>query len=229
MASHQQISGISDEDMVLRMINSHDDRFDPTFWDFFTATVAPRLPETPAIVDLGCGPGLFVRDLAKRIGNGRLYGYDLTPAMIDYAEQQVNYSGLKPEFAVLDLTREAVPLPDRSVDLIAMTAVLHVLDDPLSLCAELKRLLAPGGTFLLFDWIKQPLEQYMEMMMTNVPPERVEVTEKAMLRLSVAHNKYTIQDWVWLLAKGGFEVIEHQQLRSEHFHAFVCQAKDEQR
>ncbi|MDP5053376.1 MAG: class I SAM-dependent methyltransferase, partial [Congregibacter sp.] len=105
--------------------------------------------------------------------------------------------------------------------------VLHVLDDPLKICAELRRLLAPGGVFLLFDWVRQPLEKYLALMMTNVPPERAEVMEQAMLRLSVAHNKYHIEDWIWLLAKGGFKVVDHQQLRSEHFHAFVCQVSAE--
>lgn len=175
MASHQQIAGVSDEELVQRMIRSHDDRFDPIFWEYFNTKVLPLLSDTPTVIDLGCGPGLFVRDVAGRIPKALLYGYDLTPAMIDYANQQVDYIGEKPEFGVLDLTTGPVPLADSSVDLIAMTAVLHVLDDPLKMCDELTRLLAPGGVFLLFDWVRQPLEKYLEMMMTNVPPERAEV------------------------------------------------------
>jgi hypothetical protein len=53
-----------------------------------------------------------------------------------------------------------------------MTAVLHVLDEPLDTRTEILRLLAPGGVFLLNDWVRQPLAQYIEMMMQNVPPER---------------------------------------------------------
>jgi trans-aconitate methyltransferase len=30
-------------------------------------------------VDLDCGPGLFLRDLAVRYPHATLYGYDLTP------------------------------------------------------------------------------------------------------------------------------------------------------
>jgi SAM-dependent methyltransferase len=166
--------------------------------------------------------------MSERYPDARLYGYDLTPAMVDYAEQQVSYGSAETTFEVLDLTTQPVPLAAGRVDLIAMTAVLHVLDDPLAVCTELRRLLAPDGTFLLFDWIKQPLGQYLEMMMTNVPPERAEVMEKAMLRLSVAHNKYTVEDWIWLLDKGGFSVVHHQQLRSPHFHAFVCKVNGDQ-
>jgi SAM-dependent methyltransferase len=154
-----------------------------------------------------------------------LHGFDLTPAMIDYANSDVDFAGARPNFGVLDITKNPAPLEDHSVDLITMTAVLHVLDDPLETCAEILRLLAPNGVFLLSDWIRQPLEKYLEMMMASVPPERAEAMEKAMLRLSVAHNKYTIEDWLWLLDRGGLKVLDHAQIRAGHFCAFVCQAK----
>jgi hypothetical protein len=63
------------------------------------------------------------------------------------------------------------------------------------------------------------------MMMANVPPEHAARMEKSMMRLSVAHNKYTIEDWIWLLDKGGIKVLNHTQLRSENFCEFVCQEK----
>ncbi|MFT7133026.1 MAG: SAM-dependent methyltransferase [Cyclobacteriaceae bacterium] len=225
MASHQEIAGVSDEDFVQRMVRSHDERFDEKFWQYFATQIAPHLPKTPRMVDLGCGPGLLVRDLGYRYPSADLHGFDLTPAMIDYANSMVEFKGPTPRFGVLDITKNPVPIADNSVDLLLMTAVLHVLDEPLDTCAEILRLLAPGGVFLLNDWVRQPLPQYIEMMMQNVPPEREVVMRKAMMRLSVAHNKYTIDDWLWLLDEGGFEVLNHEQIRSEYFCAFVCRAK----
>ena len=218
MATHQEIAGVSDEDLVQRMLKSHDDRFNESFWALFTEYVSPQLEANPCIVDLGCGPGLLVRDMASRVSNAELLGFDITPAMIDYADQL----GLAAKFEVLDVTAGPIPLGDQSVDLISMAAVLHVLDEPLVCLAELKRLLKPGGVFLLVDWVRQPLEKYLGMMMENVPTDRAEQMEKAMLRLSVAHNKYTVDDWVWLLAKGGLEVEHCAQTRSDHFRTFVC-------
>ncbi len=223
MASHQEIAGVSDQDLVLRMVRSHDERFDETFWRSVGDQVLTNLPEHPRIVDLGCGPGLFVRDLGDQVSGAELYGYDLTPAMIDYAKTEVEFAGSQPEFDVLDITTTPVPLEDNSVHLLTMTAVLHVLDEPLAMCAEIRRLLAPGGIFLLQDWIRQPLSKYLEMMMANVPAEKKQAMEKAMMRLSVAHNKYSVEDWIWLLDKGGLKVLHQAQIRSEHFCVFVCQ------
>lgn len=217
MATHQQIAGVSDDELVERMLRSHDDRFNDQFWDLFDKHVAGGLTAGARIVDLGCGPGLLIRDLAERASDGEFFGFDITPAMVSYAKGL----NINATFTELDL-KESVPLEDHSVDLICMAAVLHVLDEPLKLLAELRRLLKPGGTFLLIDWVRQPLEKYLQRMMENVPPERQEQMEQAMLRLSVAHNKYTVDDWVWLLGKGGFNVAHSEQTGSEHFRTFVC-------
>src|SRR5262245_10921173 len=85
--THQSLTGSSDEDLLQRMITTHAERFDTRFWNFFAADVAPRLPAHPVIIDLGCGPGLLLRDLGERHPGAALHGYDVTPAMIDYARQ----------------------------------------------------------------------------------------------------------------------------------------------
>src|SRR5437899_250632 len=35
-------------------------------------------------------------------------------------------------------------------------------------------------------------------------------------RLFAAHNKYTPEDWQWLLAQAGFAILERAQLRASH-------------
>lgn len=52
------------------------------YWAAFDAGVAPHLPGSPGVIDLGFGPPLFLRDLARRYPSTPLYGYDITLAMI---------------------------------------------------------------------------------------------------------------------------------------------------
>src|SRR5262245_52402248 len=66
MPTHQSLSGASDEDLLQRMVKTHPERFGPEFWAFFAAHVGPGLPARPVMIDLGCGPGLFLRDLGER-------------------------------------------------------------------------------------------------------------------------------------------------------------------
>ena len=141
MATHQKIGGMSDEELLQRMVTSHPaERYGEALWEFFVAQVQPRLPARPVVIDLGCGPGLFLRDVSARYPLAALYGYDITPAMITYA-QQGTYNGVTPSLAVHDLTAQPLPMASGTVHLIHMNAVLHVLDDPLPVLAEIQGLL----------------------------------------------------------------------------------------
>ena len=219
MATHQSISGMSDAELVERMVSSHDERHDDAFRSFFDTHVAPSLPARPTIADLGCGPGLFLRDLSRRFPGAALYGYDLTPAMIAYAQEDVTYAGPKPTLAVHDLTAQPIPLADGSVHLINMTAILHLLDEPLPILAEIRRLLAPEGIFFLNDWVRAPLTEYLDSRVEGEGEERLESLER-WFRLFPVHNKYTTEDWLWLLIEAGFAIRQTASLRA-NFRVFV--------
>ena len=220
MATHQSIGGMTDAELVERMISSHDERHDQAFRDFFDAHVATQMPGRPVMADLGCGPGLFLRDLGRRFPGSTLYGFDLTPAMITYAEEEVRFAGPKPTLQVHDLTAEPVPLPDGSLDLINMTAVLHLLDEPLPVLAEVRRLLAPEGIFFLNDWVRAPLTEYLDSRLEGEGDER-QASLQRWFRLFPIHNKYTLEDWQWLLAEAGFSIRETASLRA-NFRVFVA-------
>lgn len=223
MPTHQEIAQVSDEEMLQRMIDSHDGRFDDTFWAYFESKVKPHLPERPCVADLGCGPGLFLRDLGQRHGQCRMFGVDVTRAMLDYA-RTLDYTGEAPAYHEADIAGGELPLSANSIDLVTMVAVYHVLNDPLAVARELHRVLAPGGIFLLQDWVRTSLPEYLERMGGDVPPEAREKARERMLRLFPSHNKYTVEDWLWLLGEAGFEVLDYEQLGSPHFRTFVCKA-----
>lgn len=100
-----------------------------------------------------------------------------------------------------------------------MTAVLHVLDDPLEALAEVRRLLAPDGAFLLYDWVRTSLQTYLESG-PGVPDDSL-VALKRQFRMFPFHNKYTPEDWTWLLENTGFTVKSTAQPRPA-FRAFLA-------
>jgi SAM-dependent methyltransferase len=212
--THQSLGGASDEDFLQRMVTTHPERFGPPFWSFFTSHVAPYVPPRPVVIDLGCGPGLFLRDLGERYPGASLYGYDVTPAMIAYGQQMSN-TDAKPTFVLHDVSREPLPHASGTVNLVSISSVLHVLDEPLPVLAEIRRVLAPGGIFLLHDWIRQPLQAYLAWRREILGEEEPESLRRG-FRLFPMHSKYTIEDWQWLLAKGGFAIRHQTQLRASH-------------
>jgi SAM-dependent methyltransferase len=214
MATHQTLEGTSDEEFLERLVSNYSERFGADFWAMYTAQIALALPPQPVIIDLGCGPGLFLRDLGERYPQATLLGYDVTPAMIAYG-RQLPATGARTTLVVHDVATQPLPHAASSVHLVTMTSVLHVLDEPLPVLAEIRRVLAPSGLFALHDWIRMPLPTYLAWRQAR-QGEDPHMNRQRSFRLFPAHCKYTTEDWQWLLGEAGF-VIRHQtQLRPTH-------------
>jgi len=214
MPTHQSLSGSSDEDLLRRMIDTYPERFGQEYWAFFDGRVDPLLPATPTIIDLGCGPALLLRDLGGRYPRATLFGYDVTPAMIEHG-RGLSYAGAKPALHVHDVTAQPLPHAAGTAHLVSMSSVLHVVDEPLPVLAEIRRVLAPGGVFLLNDWVRQPLASYLAWR-RDVMDEPEDVSRRRGFRLFPVHAKYTADDWQWLLAEAGLAVREQVGVRYSH-------------
>jgi len=212
--THQLLGGASDEDLLQRMVATYPERFDAAFWAFYDTHVGRRLPPRAVMIDLGCGPGLLLRDLGERHPDAILHGYDVTPAMITYG-RRLAFKPASVSLTVHDVTVEPLPLADGSVNLASMSSVLHVFDEPLPSLAEIRRVLAPGAIFLLNDWIRQPLSSYLAWRRDVMKESGPDALRRA-FRLFPVHNKYTVEDWRWLLGEAGFEILAQTELRASH-------------
>lgn len=99
-----------------------------------------------AVVDVGCGGGRAVGELAAR--NVRAVGVDVDPAMVEVATER--WPGA--EFHVADAT--ALPFADGSFTGYRADKVLHTLPAPELAVAEARRVLARDGRAVLVgqDW-----------------------------------------------------------------------------
>jgi SAM-dependent methyltransferase len=119
------------------------------------------------VVDFGCGPGRFTRDLADLAG-GRAIGLDVAPTYLRLAprDERVDYH----------LMGEGIiELPDDCADVVWACLVLGGIDgSALSRSvAELTRILKPGGLLFLVEntspmpdlehWKFRPVAEYLAM------------------------------------------------------------------
>jgi ubiquinone/menaquinone biosynthesis C-methylase UbiE len=197
------------EDQELRALRRQRERyvvrFNEPFWAWFDATVLPTLAPDARITDVGCGPGMYLADMSARLPDARLTGVDANPHMLENA-RGLTYAGAPPALHLHDATVDLAPVADASVDLLTMSAVLHTFEDPWRFLAEAKRVLAPGERFLLYDWVRVPMADYIAQRMTE-PGEPEPQRYQRALELFSTHNKYTHTDWDHVLAKGGFSVV----------------------
>jgi SAM-dependent methyltransferase len=134
--------------------------------------------------------------------------------MIDHG-RKIAETGSRATLSLLDVTAEPLPHASGSVHLLGMSSVLHVLDEPLPVLAEIRRVLAPGGVFLLHDWVRRPLAAYLAWRRESTGDAEADCLRRG-FRLFAAHNKYTSDDWRWLLGEAGFSVRHQAQLRPTH-------------
>ncbi len=103
-----------------------------------------RLPDTPAILDLGCGPGEISERLLEHFGGCSVIGLDLEVPHLERARVRCKRFGSKAEFRLGD----AVEL-DLEADLFDLSVCRHLLQavpSPERVVANLVRVTKPGGT-----------------------------------------------------------------------------------
>jgi ubiquinone/menaquinone biosynthesis C-methylase UbiE len=115
-------------------------------------------PSKPgSALDIGCGPGQILLKLAQRLSGWRLAGVDRSANMVRQAlaardaiaRRTDGDLASRVQFLVGD--GSALPFADASLDLVLCNSVLHHLEQPSRLFAEITRVAAPGGAILLRD------------------------------------------------------------------------------
>ena len=101
--------------------------------------------EPRRVIDLGCGTAQLTADLAARFPASVVAGVDLSPDMLRAARRRLG--GAAP--ALINANVYALPFADESIDLITNTASYHWYVDYRRALAEIRRVMRPGGHFLL--------------------------------------------------------------------------------
>jgi ubiquinone/menaquinone biosynthesis C-methylase UbiE len=105
------------------------------------------------VVDVGCGPGRFLREAAER--GAEAVGVDPSRRMRRMAAR-FTPARLRPKVTVLDGSAERLPLEDRSATVAWAVASVHHWADVDAGLAELQRVLAPSGRVLLAERLARP-------------------------------------------------------------------------
>jgi cyclopropane fatty-acyl-phospholipid synthase-like methyltransferase len=125
----------------------------------FTDFVLPKLPKLQArfesgarILDVGCGSGWALVQLAERFPNVTCVGVDNEPYSIEQARKLIaerNLTG-RCEARLMDAQRVA---EDAAYDVATSFLVVHEIDpkDKAAAFAAVARALGPGGQFVIFD------------------------------------------------------------------------------
>lgn len=153
------------------------------------------------VVDLACGPGPLLLELAPLYPHTTFTGVDLAPTMLEHLRREVADRGLDNVEVLQEDIRTLRSLRDRSVDMVISTSALHHLPEDAGLVEVFQRcrsLLKPGGGFYFFDFgllrSGRSRSLFVQEVARLAPPATVrDYAESLDAAFSV--------DWVWEVAR----------------------------
>jgi len=115
---------------------------------------AISLQPDESLLDVGTGPGDFLKRLRMSGHRGRLVGIDASAGMVAKARAATD------DVEFLQGDAQLLPFPDQSFDVVTARHMLyHVADIPLAL-GEARRVLRPKGRFLAVTNIRENMGDY---------------------------------------------------------------------
>jgi ubiquinone/menaquinone biosynthesis C-methylase UbiE len=101
------------------------------------------------VLDVGCGPGFYVKELLDQVGvGGSVTGVDVSRAMLAVAAKRVDGHD---NVAFYEAEATKLPVPDHAFDAAVSVQVLEYVPDVAAALAEIHRVLRPGGRIVIWD------------------------------------------------------------------------------
>jgi ubiquinone/menaquinone biosynthesis C-methylase UbiE len=102
------------------------------------------------VLDYGCGSGSYIVALAELVGkSGKIYALDIHPLAIQAVRRIAAKKGITNVQTILSDCQTG--LPSNSVDVVLLYDILHNLEEPGRVLAELHRVLRTKGILSLSD------------------------------------------------------------------------------
>jgi ubiquinone/menaquinone biosynthesis C-methylase UbiE len=116
------------------------------------ARVSERVARRGAILDVGCGSGIWSLSIAERTPGSRVTGLDL-PAVLASFEEKTRELGLAERCSTIPGDMHAAPIPPKAFDLAIIANVLRLEQPPqaAALVRKVASSLVDGGSLLIVD------------------------------------------------------------------------------
>jgi ubiquinone/menaquinone biosynthesis C-methylase UbiE len=113
-----------------------------------------------AILDIGCGAGQTLLQLASRVGtSGRVIGVDIAPRVLDVARARTVGLG---QIQLIQADAATLFLPDETVDAVFSRFGVMAIDDPVAAFSNFRRMTKRGGRLSFVCW-RSPEENELDL------------------------------------------------------------------
>jgi ubiquinone/menaquinone biosynthesis C-methylase UbiE len=128
------------------------------------------------VLDAGTGTAripILINQRQQRLSQPlwQITAIDLAANMLKIGAEHVARAGLTQTIQLAQVDVKNLPYADASFDLVISNSIVHHLPDPLPFFKELRRVLKPGGGFLLRDLLRPNTEAEVQALVAQIGPE----------------------------------------------------------
>lgn len=163
-----------------------------------------HLTSSATVIDIGCGSGVYLEELARK--GYSCTGIDASPEMIRTTRHRLSEKGIA-DVRLFPGDIENLPFDNMTFDLVLSVGVLGYLLDEKRAIAEVRRILKPGGYWILnvanvmslshldFYWRKRLMSLFGRVFKGSAEPSpssRVSFASPWVRRFSPEHHEYRL-------------------------------------
>lgn len=158
--------------------------------------------------DVGAGDGYFTFRLAERIGpDGRVYANDIDNRALQVVRDKCREEDIRNITVILGKEDDPL-LPEKSLDIVLMVNVIHLVKNPSLFLKNIEKCLKPGGTLVIVQWDAEKMDA--EMQGDKWDP--------------VDRERYTLRTNLRTIYDANFEVVQIKEFLPMQ-RIYICQYK----
>lgn len=154
--------------------------------------LGPRPARFAVILDVGCGQGISLLELAKRFGPEKIIAVDPDAPSIEAAKKTTKDCAVPVQWHCVNAA--ALPVADACVDMVFCHQTLHHIIEQEAMLAESFRVLKPGGVLLAAESTKAYIHSWIIRLLFRHP----------------MHVQRTAEEYVEMVKSAGFTVSPEQ-------------------
>lgn len=176
-------------------------RYDARWEGYLRGTLEPTLARLgegpgPRLLDVACGTGILLDEVARRWPTVEAWGVDASPEMLRLARSRLPASA---GLVLGDVHR--LPFADAAFHTVTSTSALHHWPRPERALGEMARVTRPGGRLVLTDWC----EDFLALRLLSRVLRRTDPSH---------HRAYRAAEASRLLEDAGFRVRSVRRFRA---------------
>lgn len=190
-----------------KMIETYKIVHNQLYWDEISPFI--RSQASGRVLDIGCGPGLLLKDIFDKYNSEMIFAVDLSDVMLEKAKETLKEAGDQNKLTLIQKHMQEDPSLPENLNIIFASRVLRSFSDQWVVMKSIRDSLVDDGLLVILDWSKESIYTYHKYFENN---GKYSVDPKDVIQYHRNFSRYDLNDWEYILLNTGFSVLHAFQV-----------------